>query len=123
MMATKSATGSSLLNRFGTPDVWFAFLGGPVIWAAHLLVSYGLVYAPCGARLPLLLLATLVAVIVAIAATVVSVRLMRQSPATESNARPGGRNRFVGLAGLLNSVLFLLIILAQGATPLVLGQC
>ena len=34
-----------------------------------------------------------------------------------------GRNRFVGYAGLLNSILFLLIILAQGVTPLVLGGC
>jgi TRAP-type C4-dicarboxylate transport system permease small subunit len=113
----------TLSQRFGGPSVWFAFLGGPLAWTAHLLISYGLVYVPCAVRLPLLLLGTLVMAAVAIAAAVVSWRFIQRSPAQETDAPMGGRNRFVGYAGLLNSILFLLIILAQGVTPLVLGGC
>ena len=71
------------------------------------------------------MLVTIVAALVAIAAGVVSWRLFQQSSATETetDAPAGRRNRFVGIAGLLNSILFLLIILVQGVTLLVLGQC
>lgn len=110
-------------ERFGSPSVWFAFLGGPVAWAAHLLVVYGIVYLPCGWRLPLLLLATGLFALVAIAAGLVAWGKVKGSPARDTDALKGGRNRFVGIAGLLNSSLFLLIILAQGVPPLVLGTC
>lgn len=101
----------------------FAFLGGPFAWFAHLLISYGLVYVPCAVRLPLLLLVTFVLGAIAIAAGVVSWRLLQQSPAPGSVSPYGGRARFFGYGGLLNSVLFLLIILAEGAAALVLGGC
>ena len=119
----KRAQPPTLYERFGSPGVWFAFLGGPAAWTAHLLGSYGLVYVPCAVRLPSLLLLTFVTAVIAIAAAVVSWRFIQQSPAEETDAPMAGRNRFVGYAGLLNSILFLLIILAQGVTPLVLGGC
>lgn len=113
-------------ERFGSPAVWFAFLGGPLAWSAHFLASYGLVYVACvtGSK-SLLYLVTVVAAAVAIAAAAVGWRLWRQpEPSGDpAAAQVGARTRFFGRAGLLMSVLFLLVILSEGAAALVFRAC
>jgi hypothetical protein len=109
-------------QQAGNPTVWFALLGGPLAWFAHLLAVYGLAYVPCALWLPLHLLATLAAVAVAIAAGVVSFRLHQSNDHADQSTR-SGRNWFVGYGGLLNSGLFLLIIVVTATPPLILGQC
>jgi hypothetical protein len=115
----------SLTERFGSPAIWFAFLGGPLAWTAHFLATYGLVYVACATGFPFLLyLPTLVAVPVVIASAIAARRLW-QRPLLDAGTswRTETRTRFFGLAGMVMNAIFLLAILFQGALPLFLNTC
>jgi hypothetical protein len=86
------------------------------------MVSYGLAYLPDDRGDPLLVTATVVASLVAIAAGFTSRRLLREADAALSAEPPTGLRRFFGLAGLLSSGLFLLLILVEGAVALFLDK-
>jgi hypothetical protein len=123
----------TLREHFGSPAIWFAFLGGPLAWVAHFLATYGSVSLACdeGAN-GLLYLTTIIAAPVAIAAGVVAWRLWQQpaprngEPVVKDEGtalRVTARTRFFGFAGMLMSAIFLLAILAEGAAPLMLDPC
>lgn len=109
----------------GVPErgaLWFALWGGGAAWLAHLLLVYLIGELGCMGRLQELrwfglsavawsvFAAAAVTAAVAIAALRVSVRALR-------SVRPegpfGANVAFVGRAGIVSNVLFLLIIAAQ----------
>ena len=106
----------------GASSFWFAFLGGPLAWAAHFLASYGLVYLPRDFGVPLLVLVTVIAALITIGAGMTSWRLRGQGGGSDKVGTPGGLYRFFGFAGLLSSVLFLLLILVEAAVTFFLGE-
>ena len=113
-------------EHFGSPAVWFAFLGGPLAWVAHFLSIYASVSLACDAGADYMLyLTTVVAAPVAIFAGVVSWRLWHrpESELDEVDARFLRRTRFIGRSGFLMSAIFLLAILMEGASPLFLDPC
>lgn len=113
-------------NQVGSLRLWYAILGGPAAWTAHLLVSYGFVYVACGTGwIFLLYLTTLVAATMALGAGVVAWRIWRPSHHGEQalRLRSVARQGFMGFLGLLMSILFFVIILVEGVPPLVLGPC
>jgi hypothetical protein len=115
----------------------FGVLAGAVMWAARLVGSYVIVAVACPAGLigpqvlgitaleAVLHLVTLSTAGVTVAAGVISWLIWRRSGV---NGGPGpggipGRNAFLGLAGILMSVLFLAVILLEGSAVLLNDVC
>jgi hypothetical protein len=125
----------------GLLPLWFGLLGGHSAWSLQLLVNYLLVTLACplgpapfvvfgiaGLEF-LMVLVTIVAAAIALAATVVSYRAWQSAPAGSqqspgASAAPGegitGRSQFMALVGMLLSALFLLTILLVGTSNLYL---
>lgn len=106
--------------------LWFAFLGGPIAWSAHLLSSYPLVSVACdlGATTPLHLITALTAAIAAAAAVVgwLSFRRVRAGgPSGLGDAF--ARARFMALSGLILGLFFTFVILVEGLPPLLQDPC
>lgn len=97
-----------------------ALLLAPLAWAAHLLVGVALVPAVCetGALWPFHL-ATVVTALVALGGVGLSLRERR----AERSPRFGPRERFVGDVGLVVSLLFLALIVAEGLPALWVDAC
>lgn len=107
--------------------LWFALLGGPAAWSAHLLGSYPLVPVACrmGTTAPLNIL-TLVTAAVAGAATVASGWAYRRArPAASAAGVAGSESRagFMGACGLLLGLLFTFAIVMEGLPPLLQDPC
>lgn len=115
-------------HAVGLPALWFGLFGAPAAWSLQLLVSYALTAHACfpgadrlaaqagGGVWPV---AFGVSAIAAIAGVSAAVTAWRSWGATRQ-AREG-RDRFMALAGMLLSGLFLLGI-AMNAAPLFLFQ-
>lgn len=107
-------------------QLWFTVLAGPVVWFASLLAGFAIAPRACahGAR-PLLLGVMAIALIVTASAGWLAWRLWRQS-GVEMPGESGGtvtQHRGLGLAGVLMSALFVVVILAQQVPNLMLGGC
>lgn len=117
----------------GSAALWYAILAAPLAWITQLVVTYSLEeWFACspsatdeGTILGLdvrtfALGVTLVLGAIAVAGGVVAGRCLRR-------IRNGGditaRARWMAYAGLLNSVLYLFIIVANIAPPLILRVC
>ena len=104
------------------PVLWYAVLGGPLAWTAHLLSSYPLVPWACDAGSVLMLHAiTAGAMAVALGAAVTGALALRRHPAGEGVS--AGRARFMGRLGVLLGLLFAVAILAEGLPPLLSDPC
>jgi nicotinamide riboside transporter PnuC len=107
--------------------LWFALLGGPIAWTAHLLLSYPLVPVVCATGGELLLHAiTLVTAVVSLAAAIVGWWSWRKARAAQPGAtqdRLVRRTNFMGRAGALTSGLFFLVIIAEGLPVLLQNPC
>ena len=114
--------------------LWFGVLGGPVAWTTQLIVNYSLeewfACAPSttaqgevlGLEVPttaLIVSAALTAI--ALAAGIVSVRCYRSIQANGDEVAT--RQKWMALAGIMNSVLYLIVILASFGPPLLLDVC
>jgi hypothetical protein len=114
--------------------LWFGVLGGPVAWTTQLVVNYSLeewfacapsTSAPgrvAGLEVPT------AAVIVSAALTVVAVAAGIVSFFAYRSIRANGdevatRQKWMALAGIMNSVLYLIVILASFGPPLLLDVC
>jgi hypothetical protein len=124
--------------------LWFGVLGGALGWAAHLLLSYGLVPVACTSGSDLILhLVTVVTAAICLAAVVVAWwclrRLDRDRPVAagavddagqprsdggRSDAGRGdGRARALALTGLWTSGFFLMVTVAEGLPVFLQDAC
>lgn len=112
--------------------LWFALLGGPAAWTAHLLGSYPLVPVACrmGTTAPLNIL-TAVTAVIALAAAATGWWAYRRSrgPVGADPARGSGvevaepRPAFMGMLGLMLALLFAFAILMEGLPPVLQDPC
>jgi hypothetical protein len=127
----------SHLNR----SPWFHLLGAPVLWSVHFLVSYAWVEFACRVRLLVLdstvlgltvlswsvliftLLAVLATLYVGLSAYRSWLRIRESKEMDELESWGVESRRFMGLSGILLSILFSLVILLSGLPALVLGPC
>ncbi len=115
-------------NGFGVWRVLFGYLGGAVAWALHLGIGYALVQVACltGTAIGIHIV-TLIALLITIAAGLVSYGIWQRSRGHESETGEGEwswrRNSFLGLSGMLMNGLFVLAILYAGIPAFFLDPC
>jgi hypothetical protein len=124
----------SRAEGLGSAGLWFGVLGGPTAWVLHMVIGYSLEeWFACSpsATTPgeivgmdvrsVAIVITIVFGTVAAAAGLVALRYLRRAP------RPGDegpmRVRWMAIVGLMNSVLYLLIILGGLGPALILDVC
>jgi hypothetical protein len=119
-------------RRVGPWLMWFAVLGASVVWALHLFVAWGVVELACTGGndtvlgLPLrglVLLATAVPQLVALAGTGVAWRLRRRITRADVDDRRLQRAGFLAGVGLAMSLLAVTTIVFGGAALLILEPC
>jgi hypothetical protein len=114
-------------ESIGSAALWFGVLGGPAAWGLQLLVASELVELSCSpgggggevfgvAVDAIIVVLTVVCLVVATAAGVLSFRCLRRIGTGDPS--PGQRARWMAVAGLLTSVLSFVVVL-QGAFPTV----
>jgi Ni/Fe-hydrogenase subunit HybB-like protein len=107
--------------------LWFGVFGSAVVWAIQLQTSYAMVPWACSSGhrwiLPLVSLAFLAAAIVP---GIVSWKIWRRTSAsrtTERESAGAGRRRFMAMLGMMDSAIFVLLILAQGLPVFFIHPC
>jgi hypothetical protein len=107
--------------------LWTGVLGSAIVWLVQLQTTYAMVPWACSSghrwMLPVASLAFLVA---AALPGVIAAKLWFRSRGTEryeSESSGVGRRRFMALLGVMNSALFLLLILAQGIPAFFIHPC
>ena len=118
----------------GPVALWFGVLGAPAAWTVQLIVNYSLeewfACAPstttrgqvAGAEVPAVAVAVSgVLTVVALAAGLVAWSCYRRIRADGDEATT--RARWMALAGIMNSILYLIVILASFGPPLLLDVC
>jgi len=118
----------------GSAGMWFGVLAGPIVWAAQLLIDYGLdemiACAPGnrhrgsihGAGIETVIQITnVVATVLALLAFAVSFRAYRRL--SDGDGSPGFRARWMAAAGMFISGLFLMAIVLTFASPIFLSPC
>jgi hypothetical protein len=118
----------------GSWKLWFGTLGAPAAWITHLVVGYSteewFACSPSntspGEILGLtvqqfIIIITVVFAFVAAAAGLVSFSCLRKIQAADNTESP--RARWMAIAGIMNSVLYLLIILGGTAPGIILDIC
>lgn len=120
----------------GSVLLWFAVLGAPAAWAAQLLVNYSLeewfACAPAvtaegrviGVAVPTFaLVVTIGLTLLATSAGSVALSCLRRIQAHDGDTHVSQRARWMAIAGVMNSVLYLLLIVASFGPPLLLDVC
>jgi hypothetical protein len=101
--------------------LWIGVLAGPILWFVQMEANFVLVRETCGTgRLNLLRGITVASAIIAMLAAMLAWRNFRTSANAADN--PGLR-RFMGSLGILVSLLFALVILAQGLPTFFIDPC
>jgi len=105
--------------------LWFGVLAGPLAWLLHLGLSYPLVPLSCATEWGAVFhLISLVTALAAVAAATVAWQSWQQLRAEGPEGTVQyGRQGFMALAGLLKSILFLAVILAQWLPVLFISPC
>jgi hypothetical protein len=115
-----------------SPLLWFGVAGAPGAWVTQFAVDYWLTQAHCsvaGTRWGIALdtwviVLTVLAAAVAVAAGLVALFLFRATAGAESEAAPPpGRIHFLATVGIAITPLFLAIILMNGVGATVLPNC
>jgi hypothetical protein len=118
----------------GSAALWFGVLAAPIAWVLHMVIGYSLEeWFACspssitsgevlglGVR-SVAVLITVVFGAIAVVALLVSWRCFRRVPADD--AETSGRARWMAIVGLMNSGLYLLIILGGIGPALLLEVC
>jgi hypothetical protein len=115
--------------------LWFGLLAPPLAWTTELLVNYSLeewfACAPAtqdrgnvlGMSVDALaLLVTTVLAVISFSGLLVASACYRKT-ARSSHDDVGRRARWMALAGILNGILYTIIIVASYAVPLILETC
>jgi hypothetical protein len=107
--------------------LWIGVLGSAIVWAIQLQTSYAMVPWACSSGhrwiLPFVSLAF---VIMATVPGIVSWKIWRRTSAsrtTERETAGAGRRRFMAMLGMMDSVIFVLLILAQGLPVFFIHPC
>ncbi len=106
--------------------VWMGVLVPPAAFLLNLEAAYALVPTACSTGSVLLVhLVHLISLAFVFFAGVVALRVWQRSGATWPGGEGGriGRTRFLSGIGILNSVLFALVILAQWIPSFILDPC
>jgi hypothetical protein len=120
-------------ESFGTRTLWFAVLGAPIAWVTHMMIGYSTEeWFACSPSTThpgemfgldvrtFVVILTVVMALVALAALLAAISCLRKiGPAEDTNRRP----RWMAIAGIMNSVLYLLIILGGLGPALILDVC
>lgn len=117
----------------GSAALWFGVLGAPIAWVFHMTIGYSLEeWFACspstsspGEILGVDVRAwaigiTVVFAAVALAAGLVAARCWRRA---KEDGGTGGRARWMGMVGVMNSALYLVIILGGLGPALLLSVC
>ena len=127
-ISRREARGSALL--------WFGVLGGPVAWVTQLALNYsieewfacspgtGTTGIVLGFRVPEVAFAvTGLLAVVALAAGIVSISCYRKIRTRNGSDEIAGRARWMAIAGIMNSILYFIIIVASFGPPILLRVC
>lgn len=135
MTSSTPVTAGEVTRRESTGSVllWFGVLGAPAAWTFQLMLNYSLeewfACSPASQTRGLVLgvdvdvVATVITAtlaVVGVLAGLVSLRCLRR---IKSVGEDGGRARWMAIAGVMNSLLYTLIILFSFVVPVVLGTC
>jgi len=107
-------------------SAWVAVLAGPVAWFASLLANFALTAQICARGWKALLFAvTILALILTASAGVLAWRLWRETGVELPGETAGvaGFRRSMGLAGVLLSGMFVVVIIAQAIPNLIFRGC
>ena len=110
----------------GILELWVGLLLAPLVWWLHLEINYVLVPFACARHSHLLLHGvTLISLLIAGSGLLVAWRNWEKVGRTwpDSGAGAVSRSRFMAVGGILSSGMFLLVILAQGITAIILNPC
>jgi hypothetical protein len=118
---------SIVLSRAGMLAMWAGWIVGPLAWAAHQNLSYGLTYWICGAGTGWpVYVATVLALAAAAGAGFVSWRFRQAAWRTrlqDGHAKAASRGRFVATVGVLISALSATGIVVETIPVLFLDAC
>jgi hypothetical protein len=105
--------------------LWFAFLGPPVAWIVHIGARYPLVPTACSHDFPLLLHFVTIATLAATVGSGIAAGVLyrRSQRAASTKERAVVRLRYMAVGGLLLSVLFSTVILAELVPALMQDPC
>ena len=115
----------SFSTASGILALWFAVLAGPIAWAMNQELSYLFVPWACATGTRLMLhVVTIAALLLSLAGSVVGWQSWRKSGDSDDAAGSAiGRSRFMALGGMTLSVMFAVVILAQGFPSFLLSPC
>jgi Zn-dependent protease len=116
-------------GRIGTVGQWVGVVTGPIAWATHLLLSSEVEELGCASAVrelgfdaeSFIVAETLGLAALTLAAGVISYGHLRR--VRRNDATPGGRATWIATAGVLTSIVFLVIILLGLLPPAFLESC
>ena len=123
----------SRAESFGSWVLWAGVLTGPIAWAVQLVVGYGLEEIACapaaqergeiaGVGVEVIIVALGLVLLAATAASGLgALRCLRTAHADDET--PGARASWMAIAGVMTSILFVIVIGAGTAPPLLLDVC
>ena len=128
----REAASSTRAESIGSAALWFGVFGGPAAWCLQILIGYNVEEIVCasgsqsqtvlGIGVEVLIVALHIGLTcVTLAAGLVSYRCWRR--AGEGDASTGGRARWMAAAGMMVSILFLIIIVSGFVPALFLETC
>ena len=110
----------------GELALWASVLTGPIIWFVQMQLKYQMVAPACQSGNQLLLhMIALVALIITAGAGLLGWRLWRETGRELPNEAAGvmPRSRFMAFCGLILSITFFLVIIAQEIPDLFVSAC
>jgi hypothetical protein len=110
---------------------WYGLLGAAIVWAAQLVLAYGLTVARCGAggSFGLTLdgwevVLTAVAVLLTVLAECAAVAVFLETrPMEHDGPPPDGRRHFFATGAMVGNLLFLTVILLTGIGIVAAAPC
>ena len=109
---------------------WYGLFGAAIIWAAQLVVGFGVAIADCNVdsqRIDLVvwqIVLLVIALVFAIAAEVAAVHVVLSTRELEYDGPPpGGRQHFFAWAAMLGNIIFLALIVLTGVGAISHGRC
>ncbi len=107
-------------------SLWAGILAGPVAWLLQMQTGYALVPWACATgHVFVLHLVTLGGLLIAAAGALIGWREWQRAGREwpKGKGGPQTRRRFMAVLGLLTSVLFFFVIVAQGIPSFILNPC